>query len=348
MRFCEFDPAVPFNYIIHNQSTKGEKTKLSITEQSEYVVHALSDTLKKMHVHDLLEFLMTGIGTIVQTVAEDIWIRNKRPYYRIHPSLVPAFLRTKLTATWAQMDIRLDEPIVIELAHQDTTDLYIRSILVCVFDPNNPLPGSELLQWVAKLCAATGIPKASSPMLFMAIDYNEIVSGDVVAKLLDMSYVPKDKAEHTFIHVPLNTDFTLSELVEAAQSHMVIPDEATLSAAGKVPINNALVRQAMQIVIMTLAVQNDSELVTPDVLAKDAAKFKATGDTKYVEKAKRNGKYGFIVGGARNGPVPHWRGMHFAWRWYGVGKTRKRYVKIDGTIVKRDKLTEIPQGWRDT
>ena len=70
--------------------------------------------------------------------------------------------------------------------------------------------------------------------------------------------------------------------------------------------------------------ENDPEIISPDVLADDREKFEASGDHKYIDKAHRHGKVGWDVGkhievipitGVRTWP---WCGPGFGWWCLGL------------------------------
>jgi hypothetical protein len=107
--------------------------------------------------------------------------------------------------------------------------------------------------------------------------------------------------------------------------------------------------------------QSDESLITPRVLNRDLEKFKSTGDQKYLDRAKRNGVYGWDVGcdipteaemetyrqqhGEPGRKSPHWRMGHFAIRRTGEGHTDKKIVWIKETFVNKNLLKEVPTGY---
>lgn len=94
---------------------------------------------------------------------------------------------------------------------------------------------------------------------------------------------------------------------------------------------------------------NDPEFIQPDVLNKDRAKFAETGDQKYVEKAKRRGKFGWNVGEHLEN-VPHLRRPHFGIRYgyWGGEEITPRLRPVKGAVVHRDKMRRIPTGYITT
>jgi hypothetical protein len=101
----------------------------------------------------------------------------------------------------------------------------------------------------------------------------------------------------------------------------------------------------IRIVVGLLIVSEDQDYCIPDVLTKHKAKFAEGKNMKYVEKAKRNGKYGWTIGEQLES-VPHFRRPHLGFRHTGVGRTIKKLVPIKGAIVNRNKIN-LPQGYQD-
>ncbi len=90
--------------------------------------------------------------------------------------------------------------------------------------------------------------------------------------------------------------------------------------------------------------ENDPEIVSPDVLSKDRDKFDRTGEQKYVDKAHRRGKVGWDVG--RHVEVaPHYRRPHMALVWTGRGRAVPKIVPRRGTIVHRQAVELVPTGF---
>lgn len=91
---------------------------------------------------------------------------------------------------------------------------------------------------------------------------------------------------------------------------------------------------------------DDPSLVTPDVLDRDRLKYDKTHDPAIIDRARRRGKFGWLIGATLECD-PHYRRPHLALRWTGHGRTVPRIVPIKGAIVHRSKLTDLPQGRLD-
>jgi hypothetical protein len=88
----------------------------------------------------------------------------------------------------------------------------------------------------------------------------------------------------------------------------------------------------------------DPEVISPDVLAEDRAMYETTGDPKYVQKALRRGKVGWDIG-RHIEVMPHYRRPHFALVWTGPGRKVPKVVKRKGCLVHREVVERIPTGF---
>ena len=81
-------------------------------------------------------------------------------------------------------------------------------------------------------------------------------------------------------------------------------------------------QDCIRVVVAVCLMADDPELVLADVLSKDRLDYERTGDRKYVDRAHRRGKVGWLIG-AHVEVDPHYRRPHFAIRWTGkAGRCR--------------------------
>ena len=102
--------------------------------------------------------------------------------------------------------------------------------------------------------------------------------------------------------------------------------------------------KCMQILIGLTLLVDDPEIVCADVLTADRDKYNKTRDDKFINKAHRRGKVGWLVG-EKMEYAPHLRKPHFAIRWMGRGGKFPRLRPIKGSIVNRKKIAEVPTGY---
>jgi hypothetical protein len=118
-------------------------------------------------------------------------------------------------------------------------------------------------------------------------------------------------------------------------------DEESMAYGANIPkdVTHRAITLAVACALVSREV--DEDLITPDVLARDWSKYLETKDEKYVERAKRRGKFGWCVGRVHC-MSPHWRSEHWMYLKPGVaGRTRGRYVRRRGTMVRRDVASKL-------
>ena len=126
--------------------------------------------------------------------------------------------------------------------------------------------------------------------------------------------------------------------------------------------DQSMTNQIMQIVFgVCMIPQSDTSLIKPLVLNRDKEKFAVTGDLKYIDRAKRNGVYGWEIGrdiptleemktlreqhGKPGRKSPHWRMGYFAIRHTGEGRSVPILCWINETFVNKDLWKEVPTGY---
>lgn len=102
----------------------------------------------------------------------------------------------------------------------------------------------------------------------------------------------------------------------------------------------------LRIVLAICLLDTSCDFLIPDVLAKDRDKYRRTKDSKYVEKAKRRNKFGFMLGQDISN-APHTRKPHFSIRWTGMGGKIPKLVPIKGCFVNRKIVSEVPTGFME-
>ena len=130
----------------------------------------------------------------------------------------------------------------------------------------------------------------------------------------------------------------------------------------KPEVERNLLTQIMQIAFgVCMIPMTDTDLIKPLVLNRDKEKFEATGDMKFVDRAKRNGVHGWELGrdiptpeemetlrqqrGEPGRKSPHWRMGHFAIRHTGEGRSVPVVRWIREAFVNKDLWKEVPHGY---
>jgi hypothetical protein len=111
-----------------------------------------------------------------------------------------------------------------------------------------------------------------------------------------------------------------------------------------VQVPDSLVMDCVRLCCSLCLLENDPEIISPDVLADDRAKFDARGDQKYVDRAHRRGKVGWNVGQSIE-VIPHYRRPHMTLVWTGHGRVTPRIVPRRGSVVHREMVEKLPSGF---
>ncbi len=247
-----------------------------------------------------------------QMVFEHDWETARRPYYNLYPAIVPMLVRLNLAVDSSFIKpplpvfvIRLPQgPHPITFVDRGR-EYHIRSMLVAV---------SEGLK----------APRGLLPGIVIWMDTGERETAP------DGSTVPV----HTYINLPVTTGMTLEESLHA------LPYDPTMFRGMVLPEET---RTACVRLVCTLCLlDNDPELIEPDVLNRDAGKPMTEA---VIDRAKRRGKFGWNIGKGIE-VIPHMRRPHPALVWIGHGRTTPRIVFRKGCLVHRDALKRIPTGYQ--
>ena len=145
--------------------------------------------------------------------------------------------------------------------------------------------------------------------------------------------------------VGLNSGLTLSDFFE----HSYPTQNGYLGLTTEQLLTTKDLNRGVLALLSTIClIARDPELVIPDVLAKDRDKFERETDQEkiaaIVDRARRRGKFGWDIGKGIE-TAPHWRKPHPALVWTGKGRSEPKIVLRKGSIVHREKITEVPTGY---
>lgn len=104
----------------------------------------------------------------------------------------------------------------------------------------------------------------------------------------------------------------------------------------------------MKLALGALFLASDLRYLEPVLLKKDRHVYNdSEALERAVQRARRKGIIGFNLG-EKAEKSPHFRCPHFAIRWKGKGGTRPELVPVKASVVHKDKLNQIPSGYRDS
>ena len=265
------------------------------------------DDLEQFYRQTLLEAVKSGSSQFYgQVLNERDWERKRRPYYNLYPAIVPMLTRLNLDVDSSL--IRLPLPVLCVRLPKDRA--------------RNPLKFDWKGEEIPIRCMLVG----------------GINEGKGLSILIDIGEVMSD------LNFPIYTyrNFRRQDglTVEAALKEL----RRGWTADMGIQIPEPLIDDCVRLCCTPCLLENDPEIISPDVLADDRVKFDETGDQKYVEKARRRGKVGWDVG-RRIEVIPHYRRPHMMLAWTGAGRAVPRVVPRRGSVVHREVVERVPMGW---
>ena len=244
----------------------------------------------------------------VESNTELHWRHDKRPYYNMWPSVIPALQKLDMSAVNVS-DCRFPFPaIALRFPESGPT--------LMTADGKHRCRAILVYSGPVACLSGPGIPANVS------LQVNMQFAG------LDEAGCPGSPETYYFLNHRVGDEF-------AERGGTVAQElgESTLKAVAY-----------LAVAVGVLA--NDPDLIEPDVLNDDERKYSATLDPKYIDKAHRRGKVGWHIG-RKMDLVPHIRRSHLALMHTGPGRTVPRIVMRKGSVVKRHKATEVPTGFMD-
>ena len=239
-----------------------------------------------------------------QMLNERDWEKAKKPYYNVWPSIIPMLTR---------LNLDLDSDLI-----------------------QLPLPA---------LCVR--FPKEKNPLVFdwkgdeitvRCIMIGTINDGTGLSVLVDIGeLMPLGVPVYTYRNFPRRSGLTVEQSLASLGKKGLFADIG-------IQVPNALMTDCIRLCCSLCLLENDPGIISPDVLGDDRAKFDASGDPRYVEKAHRRGKVGWDVG-KHIEVIPHYRRPHMTLVWTGSGRAVPRIVPRKGSIVHREMVEKLPSGF---
>jgi len=250
------------------------------------------------------------------------WKFDDRPYFSIYPKIVDALLKTKLDVTVDSLHFpTTSDNLLIRFAKGYELDGIIETLFVAVGvsgEEKDPNFGEK-----AAIHIVATRTDGNLELLVCVTDRNTHLQ-----QLMDENAKEPSHIDPGVQVDPISMD-------KQWKHHMV---------------------QAFKIALGICLLDPDPDLIVPDILESDRSKLDETIDPERMlqlaEKAKRRGKFGWIVGECTDEKEgaevsAHYRRGHWGFRWAGVGKCRLKWTKIKSSIIHRDKITRVPTGYLD-
>ena len=234
------------------------------------------------------------------------WEKARRPYYNMWPSIIPMLTRLNLDLDSGL--IRLPLPALCIRFPKDTA--------------KNPLKFDWKGDEIAVRCILLG----------------EINQGTGLSVQVDIGEVrPMGVPIYTYRNFPREPGLTVEKAVAGLEAKGLLPEIG-------IQVPDSFVTDCIRLCCSLCLLENDPSIISPDVLADDRAKFEASGDQRFVDKAHRRGKVGWDVG-KHIEVIPHFRRPHMTLVWTGSGRAVPRIVPRRGSIVHREAVEKLPSGF---
>ena len=257
--------------------------------------------------------------SIAQYQIDTAWIDIRKPYYCIWPKIQEAFLNSSLDIPGEMIHLPID-PLLIRFSEKEAPTIRgvpVRSILT------------------KELTVRTRVGSEQHERgLSVWIDMGETFFDEEMGLEAEV---------YTYAIFPLNKNTVDHQLSLMEGDRGKATPEHTLNTYLTDEEGEAI-RAAVKTVVSLCLLGTDNDLVMPDVLNADLAKYKKTLNAKYVEKAHRRGKVGWHVGHDVE-VSPHFRRPHFGIRWTGEGRKIPKLVPIKGSVIHKSKIETVPTGY---
>lgn len=243
-----------------------------------------------------------------QFYMEREWHRERRPYYLVHPQIIPYLTRLR------------ESVVLAEQIHAPIPHILFR------FPESKPtLPfscGGQSYHLRTALVQDGDAMSNCGRTLTIFMDFGEIW--------------PDGSRAYTMKNLLMKPGLSIEQAIDA------LPVDDSINIGVAIPYE--VVLSAIRIVCMTFLLSAE-DFIEPDILSADADKPLTD---QIIDRARRRGKIGWHIGRSftvsphYRGPCP------LALYWTGQGRTKPIYRPRAGCIVHRHKLADIPTGFAGT
>lgn len=243
--------------------------------------------------------------------AENDWINSGRPYYKVWPSIIPAFLKVRFGVPTGEIDLP-----------GDLCTLLIRF-------PDTTIPVVPGLRTILFTIFSAGVIGRQLFMLVKSMEH-----GKNWAQYQALVLRPNETIEDSMNQWKHPCCVRVQDGTVVEQSPQVLATDYLLNC--------------LRIAVSICLLHHDPSIIQPDVLADDRNRFDRSTDPaerqRLVDKAARRGVVGWRIGEEYE-VCPHFRRPHFALRHTGPHGTVPKIVPVRSCIVHRKKVTDVPTGY---
>lgn len=259
---------------------------------------------------------------MAELACERLWLEGRRPYYSVFPVAVESLCKLKLD-------------IDCSLVSLPKNQLFVR------FPIGQELGVENQKKKVCSILVGESVNMFTKAKSTTEYDNSKFINGiTLFVECGEHTDIPEARGTwvpyRNLFGIQLPAGRTVEEAIQPAMLEYKIfhPDMCDL------------LEKCIRLVCTLCLLGDDPEIIKPDVLNEDARRYDETGDQKYVERAHKRGKIGWVVG-ADWETCPHYRRPHLRLQMTGKGRTVPKIVNVKGTTVHRTKLSDVPTGYLD-
>jgi len=277
-----------------------------------------------------------------QLQAEYHWYRQKRPYYRLWPSIIPALTKVNLDRVTCDM---LTLPYGLS-----TLAIY--------------LPKGQEIQY--RDIRGNELQAYSFLIASLSMTDPDVVKMPPIERFLYLQEHPELTRRGFMLLVDSHSE-GVYDFIKFRQLEGVSVAKEIEDLIGEHRFPESIIKMAVTVMLL----DNDPSIISADVLSNDRTTWMNSSDDKtralIEDRAKRRGKIGWDIGRMiyeKRDVAPHYRNPHFAIRWVRPDRARDNVVKdhngshsnaklvprltfIHGSMVKRERALELPSGYED-
>lgn len=260
------------------------------------------------------------------------WIDGGKPYYNVYPAIIPMLTSLKLDMSGSYIKPpRGLKNLLLRLPDSNhslrSNGVSVRTIFMSFQKCMKSATIDDIVPRGLKFDPVGDITDDIAPYvshgLVVGIDVGEIIDGNpsCLVKLFPIDERP------------------LEESINILRTHDSFYDG--------IRIPGDLILNCVRLCLTVCLLDDDAKLISPEVLSSDFDRYRCADDDlrlRLVDKAKRRGKFGFVLGRDLE-VVPHVRRPHPALVWTGVGRSVPKIIMRSGSIVHRDKIRNVPTGY---
>jgi hypothetical protein len=290
-----------------------------------------------------------------------MWNREGRPYYDVYPSIIPMLTRLNLNFPGNAV------------SHIDG-DLFVSSDIDPVLGPLKlltPEQAQEMKQRVNKSSPRFTNLLIRLPEVDHGLSYEDPKHGHTPVRTIFISFQPVSRAvgsdrvtfglvvgmdigereENGIIPMHTMRIFPLDERPIEDCIHSLPRHSATADEGMQMP--DELMTTCIRLAITLCILEDNPDLIEPDVLGKDRHRLQNADEElrqRLIDKARRKGKYGFLVGKAYekgSEKCPHSRMPHPCLFWTGPGRAVPIVKTRKGSLIHREKVESVPTGYQE-